>query len=223
MVYDQAYMIRYANYNSRIISQLTKMQEKYLEDFEIWIEYTTPTSFYSYADTNCSTNPTHQCQHSTADDCNNSVLYTNGNINYKTYHHNNYHNIMLRVPLPDTTVSLKLIYSGHDTCRNDNGVHKTNPYYGLAYPNFGMFMVTNNVSVASSTKTTAHEFGHMLGVKDHYTDDLLEQVETSTGLDFDDNCIWGKNKENTEVMNNLTMCEGCKTTIESNKNKYNHG
>ena len=61
-------------------------------------------------------------------------------------------------------------------------------------------------------KTVAHEIGHAYGVQDHYN------VHYGDGRD---DCIWGYNKEDSEVAGNLTMCAACRVQIMMNVNKYN--
>ena len=49
-----------------------------------------------------------------------------------------------------------------------------------------------------------------------------EQMRDEMGYGFNRNCIYGENKDSPDVVNNLTICDGCKLYIEENVNKYNH-
>ncbi|MGM9681406.1 MAG: DNRLRE domain-containing protein [Eubacteriales bacterium] len=229
IIYDQAYSNRYSNAESRINEQVLMLQEAFITGFEIWIEVSSPSLFSSYADLNCSTSYNYSCTHATNTECYNSSLYVSGNTSLQTYHHNNIYNIMLRIPFPDTDTTVKIAYIGHDNCictRDGNSVnHKTNPYYGLTYKSIGLITVMNFSSVASEIKTTAHEFGHLYNAPDHYGGSApsTDEIIISTGDSrFDRNCIYGENKGTPDVLNNLTICDGCKAIINANKDKYDH-
>ena len=75
----------------------------------------------------------------------------------------------------------------------------------------------------SETKTTVHEFGHLYEAPDHYGGDTPTTVQIklmTRDMRFDSNCIYGENKNNANVMGNLTICDGCKAIIQDNANKY---
>lgn len=229
-VYDQAYTGRNSDALNRINNNISKIQEKYLNDFEIWVAATSPTSFNSYADS-CSTSYSSSCSHAADTGCYNSILYTNGTTYLYDYHHNNIYNTMLRIPFPDTDVSVKMAYIGHDNCvatRDSSGTllnHSNNPYNGLTYSNIGLITVMNFNGASSETRTALHEFGHLYGAPDHYggSQPTTEQIIESTGnTGFNSYCIYGENRESPSVLSDLTICDGCKSFIEANRNKYNH-
>ena len=67
-----------------------------------------------------------------------------------------------------------------------------------------------------------HEFGHFYYAKDHYSNDIINvKTAPDLGEDYDD-CIYGKNKNDLAIMNNLTLCNGCKEQIRANLYRYNH-
>ena len=79
---------------------------------------------------------------------------------------------------------------------------------------------------SSMTKTLIHELGHFYGAPDHYdiggepsTDELNAQ---NGGNKFNRNCIYGENKEDSLVLDNFTICAGCKEIIRSNQQNYLH-
>lgn len=61
------------------------------------------------------------------------------------------------------------------------------------------------------SKTVAHEIGHAYGVTDHY----------SSVTDGNPNCIWGYNRNDPTIAENLTMCSACRIKIARNSAKYN--
>lgn len=235
VIYDQAYLSRYSDASNRISSQISALQMKYLTEFGIWVECGSPSEFYSYADVECTTNPTQVCTHATNSECMNSILYISGNTKLYTYHHNNIYNIMLRIPLPDLSHTVRMAYIGHNICRtyettvSEDGkivtetVHQNNPYWGLTYSGKGLMSITNFGTAQNETKTMLHEFGHLFGAPDHYggsqpsTDDLKLEDER-----FSSYCIYGEDRNSTEVLQNLTICEGCKARIEQNKDTFDH-
>lgn len=74
-------------------------------------------------------------------------------------------------------------------------------------------------------ETFVHEFGHLYGAPDHYggdqksTNEIINEKKDSR---FSEECIYGEERFNASVVNNLTICAGCKAIIEKNRNKYNH-
>jgi hypothetical protein len=133
-----------------------------------------------------------------------------------------------------------MAYIGHQTCRavpDSNDIdgdgdktetidHYTNPYFGLTYRLIGLITITNTSSEASEQKTMVHEFGHLYGAPDHYgiSQPSTNDIIASTGNpNFSENCIYGENKSNTDIMEDLTICAGCRSIIEENLDWYDHG
>ena len=223
IIYDNAYLSRFPNAVSRINSQMETLQNKFLDEFGIWIKYNAPTKFTSYADS-CSTSPTAVCSHSTDSDCANSVFYLDGRIALQSYHHNNITNILGRISLPDMSKTFKMAYIGHSTCAVVSGEHALNPYAGLSYSELGICSVMKFTSVESETKTMVHEFGHIYGAPDHYgygtptTDEMI----ATTGYAFNRNCIYGEYKDTESVVTNLTICNGCIEYVQNNRTAFDH-
>jgi len=231
VVYDNAYLDRYTNAVNRINKQMIVLQEKYLSEYDVWIEYTSPTIFSSYADTHCSVSYDETCNHVVNSECYNSVIDDEGNIILESNHHNNIFNITLRIPLPDISSTLKVAYIGHDNCvtlRSDNGLflqHIDNPYNGLTYPSLGLATIMNFISEESETKTLIHEFGHFYGVIDHYGGDAptTDQIIAGSGnAGYNRKCIYGEDKEESEVLDSYIICDGCRDIILDNINLYDH-
>lgn len=231
VLYDQAYNYRYSSAAARIQSELLILQEKFLAEFGVLIKFSSPTLFSSYGDSACSSNPTTSCTHSVDSQCYNSVAYTNGTVSLKTYHHKNLYNMMLRIPFPDLTETLRVAFFGHDYCvteRNQNGEfieHIQRPYLGLAYSTMGLASITNFREQQNEIKTLVHEFGHFYGAPDHYGGNGLTTAEMNAqvgGSLYSSDCLYGENRNSLEVLNELTICEGCRSTIKPNASRYDH-
>lgn len=239
VIYDYAYLNRYPNAINRIQSQIDTLHQKYLSEFNVWIDCDPPEVFASYADTQCTTTPTQTCTHATDQECKNSALYTSGSTTLQTHHHNNIYNIMLRIPFPDLSQSVRMAYIGHEICKsrqevgdeNKNGIynellHIHNPYWGLTYRSIGLITITNTYSVLSEAKTMIHEFGHLYQAPDHYGKDSGDIPSTAdmqkNDPRFNSYCIYGENRMDSDVLENMTICEGCKARIKQNLSLYNH-
>ena len=118
-----------------------------------------------------------------------------------------------------------MAFVGHVTCVVTAGKHNTNAYRGLAFTELGLSIITNFDSIPQETKTLLHEFGHLYGAPDHYdgtsclsTDEMNERY----GEIFSKDCIYGENRSTQEVLNDYTICQGCREWILENQNKYNH-
>lgn len=221
VVYDQAYSNRYSNAYSRISNQILALQEKYMQDFGIIVNNVSLTAFSSYADTYCTTDYTAECSHA-SEPCRNSTL-RGGSANLYSLHHTNIYNIMLRIPFPDLSSTVKVAYIGHEICTQTT--HEGHPTYGLTYESIGLATIVNFTSEVKETKTFIHEFGHFYLVVDHYGGSAksTEQMIDETGnTGYSEDCIYGEHKEWPSVLNNFTICDGCKTTIKNNMSRFNH-
>ena len=225
VIYDQAYISRYPDANEMIDNQVQTLQEKFLDEFGMIIDFYSPMSFSSYADQMCSSNPNEPCAHGDDSLCRNSSVSPN-NSSLENLHHKNLYNILARIELPNTGETMKIAYIGHRMCKVDGESHEGNTYLGLSYSYLGFAAVMNFDSEKSSTKTLIHEFGHFFGAPDHYdigdvpsTGELNAETEGSA---YSSNCIYGENKENADVLDNLTICDGCRAEIQKNIDRYNH-
>lgn len=226
----RAISTRYSDAYDRIIDQLSVLQEVYLSEFYVKINYSNPAIFDSYADTHCNyPDATAKCECG-GESCSNSGFTADGILVLSEFHHKNITNIMRRIPTPDTSKTFKIAYIGHDICITLNGEHRTsngveNPVNGATDEEDGLVVITNITSAASECKTTLHEFGHLYGAIDHYgeatysTDDVNELY----GGGFNEYCIYGEKREEAIVIENMTICEGCKAIIEANIDSRNQG
>ena len=230
VLYDHAYLNRYPNAVDKINNALTKLQQKYLEEFRVLVNYSSPAQFVSYAD-QCTTNPYGECNHGNGV-CESSTVSLDGQINLKAYHHTNINNIQLRIPFPDLSQTTRIAYIGHNNCElmiiDGDVYHISNPYKGVTYENFGQIVICNFHEDADNIKTTVHEFGHLYGAPDHYggtaltTSEINKQTNKPGAGLFDDICMYGRKKDDDNVVNNLIICEGCKARIRANLERYNH-
>ena len=82
----------------------------------------------------------------------------------------------------------------------------------------------NNESAQSELRTTIHEFGHLFMAPDHYGNGCMSTDEINyehPGYGFSETCIYGENRRQPNVTNNLIICEGCKRFIRENSGLYN--
>ncbi len=235
LIYDNAYLTRHTNAYQRIIDYASVLQCLYMKRFGVWVNYSLPAPFTSYADANCDTDPNEPCEHADDIDCINSKLKDDGSIILRNLHHKNLFNIWLRIPLPDTSETLRISFVGHRCCEvetfdtdgdgiDDSQSHEDGPL-GITFIDFGSCMITNFDSSESEQKTFIHEFGHLYRAPDHYggsaptTDEKNEEANETIYSKY---CIYGEYKERSSVLENLTICEGCQQAILDNANRYNH-
>jgi hypothetical protein len=230
VVFDGAYNTLYSNAATRISNELGVLKVRYLIDFGIVVNYNTPTQIISLPEKEdengnriCSANYREAC------DCVNEDGYPCTDSDAGSvfeYHHTNMLNIFFNyvVDYNDTIINhFVIVYTGYDVCMQDN--HDS--LYGLAYPSCGLMGISNSLGNTQETKTLVHEVGHMYSVIDHYDDEEDDDnVKTTNYLNltvgpwYDDDCIYGRNK--ATVASSLTICEGCRRTIEANAADFNH-
>ena len=230
--YDNAYLSRYSGAASRIKNQMQALQELYYNEFDILINYSYPQKYNSYADANCSTSPNTSCSHVTNTYCYDSRIYVSGSVELENYHHKNIINIIARMNFPKIESGLKMIYIGHLTCsvyRDSAGEfidHDNGNTLGLTFSELGVATVMNFNSANDEIKTMIHEFGHFYGAPDHYgigsAPTTQEQINITGDNRFSQYCIYGEEKSNSNVVENLIICNGCKAIITANRNRFNH-
>ena len=229
--YDNAYLSRYPNAVSRIKNQMETLQELYYNEFDILVNWSIPMQYSSYADIACSTNPDAHCSHATNENCYASKIYTDGSVILENLHHKNIDNIIARMTFPNMESAVRLTYIGHLICnvyRDKSGNFKSHAEHnenGVSYFQLGVCTVMNFGGVDTETKTMIHEFGHLYGALDHYggSTPSTQQMKDETGDNrFSEYCIYGEKRNDTIVLDNLLICDGCKARIESNRNRFSH-
>lgn len=224
--YDHTYQIRFPDAPDRIRDHFYALRELYINEFDVWIVMTGPTVFSCYACSNCSSTSLERCTHAADTDCFDSNKRTGTEQLYEQ-HHTNIYNIAYRLPRPNKTINLSMYFVGHECCR-EGMIYNTIHYpavNGLGSEEFGNALINQHRSVEKERMTVVHEFGHLYGVEDHYggkyksTDDMNSNIEPDLYSTY---CIYGEKKADTDVSNNLTICDGCRQTIENNWDRYSH-
>lgn len=71
-----------------------------------------------------------------------------------------------------------------------------------------------------------HEIGHWYGAPDHYgTGNVMsteEKIEATGDSRFNENCIFGENKNNFHVYDQFVICAGCQARIWEKVDKFMH-
>ena len=226
--YDQAYNNRYENASTRISDEIRTLQEKYLQEFGLLIECTGITLFNSFADVECSTDFDSACTHANNEMCFNSD--SEREKERQLLHHKNFYNVLVSIPFPNTALTLRTVFIGHNTCvanRNETGDligHNERSPLGISHYEEGLAMINNFISQQNEIKTVIHEFGHHYNVKDHYGGNapFTYEIDPTGELGYSMDCVWGENRNNSDVLNNYTICDGCRRILEANIAKYNH-
>ena len=74
----------------------------------------------------------------------------------------------------------------------------------------------NGITDARELASAVHEFGHLIGAKDHYGNGKpsTENVNDAIGENlFNRYCIYGEEHGNQNVLNNIQICEGCRMVL----------
>ena len=94
----------------------------------------------------------------------------------------------------------------------------SNHLNGLLYIWYNLAQVHDHRSLQAETATAVHEVGHLFGAPDHYSGapngwTLTGLNDLTNGNPFSAICIYGDQKEDPAVINNITICDGCKKVI----------
>ena len=81
-------------------------------------------------------------------------------------------------------------------------------------------MVTNFSSTLGERKTLLHEILHWYGVEDHYGGTTPSSIDMGVG--YSSKCIFGEEKDTLFVLDNLTLCDGCRTILVNNLYLFQH-
>lgn len=225
VICDNPYAQRFSNSTSRITTCLNKLQEKYLTEFGISINYSSPSINKTYADGNCKSTYTTLCSCGSSV-CVNSQFNSSGFISYASLHHTNIFNILARVGVPASNTTAKIVYIGRKMCESINGVCTEVTYVGRAFEPIRMVTVMNYTSTESEIASTIHEIGHLYGVIDHYGGLNSYYSTYSINQQYPDRgynrrCIYGEGKfEDSSVTRDIIICDGCKSWIIENRDKF---
>lgn len=135
-------------------------------------------------------------------------------------HHKNIYNVLYNLQNPDEKYCVRMLFSGHAICYE----HDKFTIYGMQQAN--KCVITGNITGLKLTQTVIHEFGHFYNAPDHYdtekvpsTDEINSNMNTNL---FNRICMFGEDKLELPVLNNSTICAGCRAEIQKNLSKYNH-
>lgn len=200
-----------------------EVSDFYSSEFGISVNFSKPASNYvvwSPADT-CrrSTTPDALCSHASNSQCTNTGPYHHTNCGY-----------MLSELYPDgreLVYGLELHFTAVKLCAVESKFGEHIVVNGVTDCNEGTIIVRDmdytmgNYNVqnwlgdtfhnAGVVAVTAHEIGHLYGIKDHYD-------ASNTKNDM---CIWGHYSYTHNVMDQLLICDDCRATIQANARKYN--
>jgi len=237
LFYDYGYSYRYPDATARAIRISNAIVSYFESNFIISISAGSPYCTTSYAD-EClnpdiftdTTSFNSLCCCVYGDECGNTD-YTYADVNgdgkieenevtkspTHTYHHTNLYNITCDIVTPDMPNATKLLLTGHKTCYREPGsilCAETSAcgLYGVAYFPKRICAVSNLQGEEKETITAIHEFGHLLGMDDHYT--------PQTNSDFSDHCLYGLEWSDFNSVNDIQICSGCRAELESTVNKY---
>lgn len=230
--YDFGYYHRYSDAAARATRVSNAVTSFFESNFDISITADTPTLIASYAD-ECSNpsianNPnsfSYPCECVFGDDCGNTdyqLLFDgarkDNDYMYQsyTYHHKNFYNMLYEMTPLTHKPSSCILLTGHRTCvQKDLYCENTSSegLYGLA--NFGRrtCIVSNTTSEESETISAIHEFGHMIGIEDHYDAVLANSP-------YSNNCIYGANSASYTTVSGIVICSGCRNEFENTVNGY---
>ena len=211
-LYDEAYADMYTNPASRIYAQSEVLKQFFYDEFQINVSIVNPASYSSYADIEGPNDPIVTCL--------DSYLPAGGDPVLQEHHYTNIYNNILRITPATNESTVKMLYMGHDICFNIPFYgHKHNSsgdysLFGLAYAPRRVMTITDIRSSEQEIITAIHEFGHMFMAEDHYD----EEVGDST--DFSDYCIYGFHKEQIQRVQDIVICDGCRSLILQNINRF---
>ena len=223
--YDEGYARRYPDTMVRIRSKLNQLQEFYLSQFGIFIDYSSIENFRSLADECPTTDINSLCDCGTCED---SEAYpypweVDDPITEKFMHHKNFHNILLNMELPSAD-TVHFVFIGHLTCMEaDSEYHDdlAGDTKGICYRNYRISSVFNFESDAAELRTMIHEFGHLFGAPDHYDAPAIGIPSSGAlGSNFSQYCIYGENHTDPEVTDEIAICAGCRARIAEDADKY---
>ncbi len=200
VLYDKAYSDRYGSgVHTKISDCLDDVRRPYVELFGLWLDYSTPTRFTSYAD-DC----TNDHVEGSSDYANNCAC-TNGS------QHKFINNIIQVLTQSASSSVLTIAFSGHQIYKEDGSLDDKTK--GIATLNGYACLITRNEPDNDYiSKTCAHEVAHLFGAEHH---------EGTVG-DYNDFCMMTstKNKEIADVITHLPLCVGCRNDMVSTIGKF---
>lgn len=134
--------------------------------------------------------------------------FSGNNVVFKDFHHTNINNILFRLPSQQNI--LRLAFIGHSTCYDyplQGCIY--NGMYGMSDPVGGAACVAVLAIPSATTQrelqTAIHEFGHLVGARDHYGDYINTYPPTES--ETSEYCIYGDNRNS---LPGFLICDACR-------------
>ena len=219
LLYDEGYRDRYSYAPQRVTNIAESIRTYYWNEFSLDVFISSPLEYHSWADT-CSSDCDNECTHG-GDygglyNCHNSIN-TNGTVSLGLYHHTNQYNILYRIATPTNKNAVKMLFIGHNTCREVNGSCYPNTYavqlLGLCDKTLGISTVVWQENEEYESVIAIHEFGHFFGITDHKS----QQPASSK---YSDNCLYGYGGSQMVTIDEIIICQGCCNDLSAHINDY---
>jgi len=222
--YDDAYIETYPNAVSRLNGYASEIQRIYAFYLEKNISFSSPQIYTSYAA---------KCPRIAANERCICGLCQDGDVDRDgfadedgIYEHTHSHLLDNYYDIPEPEDGKRIAFIGYDTCSYTSTGHYFNSEGSTRIVGYGG-ACRACVATATATSMTekdelmyaVHEFGHMLGAPDHYgtngrTTDIINEEKKTVLFKYD--CIYGENKDEANVRDNLIVCEGCQQEMRKN-------
>lgn len=225
--YDNGYSERFSNYRDRIFQEMEALRDHYFLHYGAYIDFGDLTPVTSYADS-CAENGSDYNEFCECDETpctNHGEEKQNVGSNEETgesnessgeeieetnetfLHHKNIYNILYDFATVESTYMYKIAFVGHVTCyvRPDQVQgfdHKLDMQIaGVANKGLKSACVADRIDndIDHEAYVLIHEFGHLLGVQDHYN--------------HTPDCMYGSSWNQYALNNDYTLCESCQDTI----------
>lgn len=222
-------------------NHLATTRQFYWEQYKVSIDFLSPTKITTYYD-EC-TDKSYEGICECSDECTNSTDPNDPDGLGEYHHTNISNILLrVPQPEPPVDLTVLFIGHVTCYVGEGDNEHLWRNYKGLIFKEYGLIAVNNigscecnseghctcgnrlnmrDYSVESSIKTLIHEIGHFFGAKDHYGDGkhgVLSSKEMRGSderyhNDYHEECIYGEEKEDLDVLADFTLCEACRNNI----------
>ena len=222
--YDEGYRDReasrgeYSSASERISTYLSSLYDYYLEEFGLYISYSTPSCFTSLAD-ECPAGRDNLCSCGTCVET--DLEYPEETLS--GMHHKNMNNVLYNLDV-DPANTYSMVFIGHPLCEKDSGnTCEETVAYGITVYALNTSAIFTYDDTAFEHMTVFHEFGHLVGTEDHY--DLPAHTTTWYQDNYPDagfsmTCIYSENtrlkiNDYESILRTRIMCDGCKSFVRA--------
>ena len=182
----------------------------FIEEYNIIVNYGTPTLFESLSDTCPTKEPggTCSCDKIT---CSNELVARN--------HHTNIYANLYCLTSPDQN-SVRMAYIGSETCTAYEFQCTSGPL-GLALMSQRAMVINNLTTETSETITAIHEMGHMFGIVDHYGDNCFSTKQMQNeDSGYSEECLYGEDRGDYTTVATIKICKGCRNRVKQYRDLY---